>query len=531
MSNLMTTPEGRAALQRAACWLSARRLSRPFKRNFYRAFLDWLASGKTTFSLGTLMDGLNVLNDQERLDLLELTAFLGCTDNITVSDRNIWVDSVTGSDVTGDGSQAAPYATLSFIESLPSVINHQVRVILTSDLTTDNISLNLTFGPNGSFSLIGGVAPVHVVGPLSVTNYSGAGSWVNIYETNGVFSDDQYWGDFISFPAGMNPDECAPIHMMRDTNKIVAYGNSLGAPPFNFVIIRPAVTLSVPSLVINARGSNIRYPSGHSARVFIGNINIDVQTALPGYGAPIQFLGDCAFVGSFLKIITKSNIGGLEIQTLGGYNNENLAYDQSIDTYALTGIPNLVSNPTGNPLAGTVIISTDGASGVDYKVWLTGNAKQIRNVDTRGVLITKNENDIYQIVAAQMRQEGILIAEHVYLDGHPNDPSFRHIGTFSHLKQVFFAGIFVALGQATHCVLIENGGSLILEGCDATVPTPYTGYGINIDGLVSVQTRSDPAVITGTSGDVLFKILGVNTAYPVLDAGITDGAGSWFVWL
>ena len=171
MADLLASQTGLETLNRIACFLGRRRMSRNLVRSFYIAFHEWQQSGY--FNKTTLLNDLNELTQDELVDLNTLLGELGCYES-TQEVMTIYVDPTNGSDVSGDGSATYPYASLSFLDTFPREIDHNVRVMLLSDLDmgVDPLNLNFTVGPNGCFSLIGRAAPTTVTNGTSTTSYS-----------------------------------------------------------------------------------------------------------------------------------------------------------------------------------------------------------------------------------------------------------------------------------------------------------------------------------------------------------------------
>lgn len=538
-SNLLNTTYGRAAAREAVCYLAHRRLGRKFKRSFYETFFRWFKALpiNRSFSLSDALNivDLNVLEDNELLELYNLLGTIGCL-NQTISDTTIYVDPINGSDTSGNGTQTTPYASLWFLDGLPETINHFYRIVLMNDLSINyTLNLNLRFGANGSFAFIGGVPPTVVSGPHTETNVGPAdgASWINELTTNGVWLDDQNWGSYVQWLTGGAVDLASPIHQTFAPNLIRSYppGGPI-LPNDTFQIIRPTITFACRGISINATSANQQItPTDISGRVFLGNLNIDVQSAT--LSRPIHLAGDSSFVLSFLRVVTKVNVGALEISTRGGVNSAEFL-DPLLDNYANSGISNFNRIPAnGTLLSGAVVVSTDPIGSADCHLYcLGGNTRAISCIDITNRVISEGSVLLNRIVGGSLENlRGDLAATLIHLDGYPNHECYLHTGGLTSLDAVHFSGIFTIVGSPKQAIFIPGYGSVLLDSCTCTAPSPFSDYGIEWAGQATVQTRTDPATITGTLGDVYLKILGAPSAYPVLNAAITDLCGSWFVWI
>jgi len=530
----LNSAANRNAYKRALCWLASRRMARFSKRKFYREFFSWWKGTDKSFNiLNVLGQDLNDVHDDELYNLTALMGQIGCLSE-SVSNVTIYVDPISGSDVEGSGTATNPYASFWFLTSLPRIINHEYRIILLNDLTVnEGISLNIDFGLNGSLAIVGGVVPTVVSGPWIETNIAPAdgASWLYEITANGVWADDAHWGDYVQWLTGGATGLAAPIHMMLAPNLIRTF-NTGGpvVPNDTFQIIRPTVTLRLnQGFVINARGPNVASTvDWGESRVFLGNLNIDIQNS--NRYEPIQLNGPCLFAGSFLRIITKLNVGGMSIQQ-AGYNGNDF-WDETIELVANTGINNFATVGAGTLLAGTIIISSDGPSGIDISLWLINNLKIIRAIDVRGTIFNDGTSSIMNIAAGMLYTAVNLWANYLHLDGYPNEFCVTNI-TDLHLEHTHFSGIFPGWGAggAAGCIRIHSPGITNLEACTATAPTPFTDVGIDIESLAQVRTRDDPATLIGTLGAVRFKIAGIIPHPVIVDTSITDLNGSWETWI
>lgn len=345
-SNLLNLVDGRAALTVAARFLLERRLSRFFKRNLVIDYNQWLQTGQ--FTLDTLLGSLNGLNDQEILNLYHL---LGTVGGLTqsIADTTIYVNGVTGDDATGDGTASAPFKTLSFMETIPSILNHKYRVVITGDVSdpTRDLFFNFEFGPGGSFALIGSGLPT-VLLPGTVIN---------------AFQDlEGQGGSRLACASGLGAQ--AETSFLRSKNYAVPchkiYGGSdalIQTRQFTYAGVVPTDTVDVVrparTLLINTLGSYCHgYAASKQSQLVIANLNIDFTPVPVGPPPPFstptrprfKWHNDCVSSISFVRFLQNwMNYGGNSIK--GGYLNTDIMIDDvQIKALAACGLDNL-DNP------------------------------------------------------------------------------------------------------------------------------------------------------------------------------------------
>lgn len=179
-SDLQNSPMGVLALRRGMLDQVERRLRRWFKTHTVRTYDDWIASGKTVFDFGTVLGELNLAHDSEAIALLDLLARFE-SETIT-QDLDIYVNTVTGSDVTGDGSEDAPLGTFMAAQRLiPRYINSKINIFLSTGVpgannpVTEIQNMYVDFGYQGQLTIQGIDEPDIIDGPHTVSVWGDIG--------------------------------------------------------------------------------------------------------------------------------------------------------------------------------------------------------------------------------------------------------------------------------------------------------------------------------------------------------------------
>jgi hypothetical protein len=339
-STLLNSIDGRQAMLIAAQHLLKRRLSRFFKRNLVIDYNYWKTTGQ--FPLSQILGQLNGLNDQEILDLYHLLGVVGGLPT-SIADTTIFVNAVTGSDVTGDGSSTSPFASLWFMDILPRRLNHKYRVVLQSDVTAYSLRLDFDFGEDGSFAILGQGTPqvleTNLIGSIGTLG-GGGGMWVACVGGFGVLAQSSFIesGNF-----------AVPVHKIAMVNNALIQGMpwTLGGvtPGDDCHIVRPSRTLTVENIEACCTGGRRLRQS----QVGIFNLNIDFPASTPpffnGVEGMIKWRNTCESTLSFVRFNytyngSGANPSGNEFRY--GSINTNVHVDRNqIYTLAACGISNL----------------------------------------------------------------------------------------------------------------------------------------------------------------------------------------------
>lgn len=343
MTQLLLDNEGREAIREAMIDLARRRLARHWKRDFVRAFESWRTSG--TFDRSVLIGAMNDALDDEIRDLYRLLAACGALP-VTVGDLEYHVDQTVGvgSDITGDGSATAPYATMWFLDYLPATIRHHVRILIHADHSEYNINTSrFCVEHEGLLTFAGAAAPEvlssnHEVSSV-LTSYNGllftapvaleealAGGWWVQQTDAGAY---QYWAapilsnkaDTIWYPSG------------DGTEMIPSAGNICR-------IIRPSISLSVDYLTLAHNAIARREGAlAASSRVTFANLRIDIDKSAGGIYENALFQSPTAF--TFCSLVS----GGSTC--IEGQINYRPSVDAALMSVTQSTIKNLSSTTAG----------------------------------------------------------------------------------------------------------------------------------------------------------------------------------------
>jgi len=245
-SNLLNSSAGVIALRVAVMDQIERRIRRWFKRNTVVAFDDWVAGGKTAFSLQTVLGNLNQEHDEEVLNLLD--ALQQFEKQLIEQDYDVYVDSDNGNDITGIGTAAAPFQTIPRAQELiPETIASKVNVFLSG--TFNNVlHEKRIIKRNGQLSYQGIDDPnVIAVGPYTINTWTpiGAGICGNQIAILGApWIAENYRGKFVHMLDGAAQGAFFAISHNGVSDLMVGYVTAAPAPGDTFEIVEPGTSLT-----------------------------------------------------------------------------------------------------------------------------------------------------------------------------------------------------------------------------------------------------------------------------------------------
>lgn len=533
MTYLLNDEQGRNAVIVAQKWLCERRLSRFWKRNFVRAVESWRATG--VFDLATLTGDLNPAHDSELRDLYRLLGVIGGLET-SVQDESYFV-SPSGSDVTGDGTQAKPYASLWFLRNLPRRINHWYRIIIDGDISYNDLHLDFDFGFFGSLSFVGvgynTISSGHVVS-TAYTNLGGGWNSCKVVLPSPIWTVDQVYGNFLRWTSG--PQSSMAFSIFENGGDYVVFrnGQNTPTPGDTFDIVHPRSRLAVNTLVSKCTGSRA-YQGVLSGRINFVNLTIGVSALT--YGVDINNACDMSLPFCDLRFSSFSNSAAKIAGRFGcqGPIDSGLA--------AVSGLPfanlypaNVTENVT--EAIGTVVTMNDETvpspsahirdplfSLVDgaAQSWLTAITSRW---DIAAMVAGWRINDC-GMNALMASQSGLL--DVACLKGEPNvGPQWNAAiyiqGCHAELKN------FVGLGPAGALVMVNDGPSTFryTAGGYETSNPPLFSYGFWFAGLANVFLAGNPAIFTGLLGDVHDFTFGIPVLppWPAILTAWNNGNGS-----
>jgi hypothetical protein len=538
MANLLLTALGQRTLRKAACWLAANRASLPFHRSFYLAWDAWKTSGSFDFS--AMLDSLNPAVQDDLLSFGMLLEELGCGVDETIEDQTIYVDGTNGSDTNGDGSLTRPFQTMAFVYDLPHNINHIVNMVLLSNVTENNpLIFNHNIGPTGCINIIGQGPPDTVVtsigaGPFALTGVTAFNTPNTAgfeFATGLAWTTDELYGAYILFTTGAFTGYACAIAGNDGAGNIYTRGFYTGAPaaPNQFIIVRPAKTLSCPAWDLNCKGPPFLSVNKQQSRFGIYNLELAIGGGATWQQRVFNVRNECHTTLSFARV------GHVNLNYPFAFDspiNHDLNYDYpNIPTLAASGIVNLEEIDSNGGNAGVLLYNSVWPPLPDYsKVEaMVGNCvtdpnRNIFGITGRGHWYLMGQYGILAQCACGVVTSLYGAAGRMRRCLYYGDPA--HVGAADCFSQQsgtneLYFGYFLG---GTNCISIANG-DIIQNGCNAAAAPAFTGVGMEFSGSGRILSQTSPATITGAN-DISFPVLGV-VAHPGLGAQQADALGNY----
>lgn len=532
MANLLASEAGLQTLNRVACYLAKRRMSRHLHRAFMIAFDEYKETGH--FSLTTMLNDLNSLNQDEIAEIDYLAGLLGCHDQLW-ADQIIHVDAVNGDDVTGDGSSDQPYASFAFTASLPRYIFRNIVILIHGDISIEAMNWDQTIGYLGSITISGYGGPSVVTtsqgaGPFTLTGVTAegappAGYLLTVAETFGV---DELYGKWIQMKTGAAANVILPIHKNNATSELfIRHG--FGTTPSigdTFQIVEPPTTVTCQTWNLECKGpKNILDANSEASRFALWNMNIDLTGA---YNEGNNFVcrNSCRSLLSFVSLQyddTMSNFAKLESDI-----NDNRNFSTAGVTYANTGITNIDNGVSGNRTGcGLALVRKAGVPTVgSTELYIQGAARRISAIDCRGLIQVLAQMEIlgysaFTVVELAGMSSGLFWLN--YVSGYAASSSFYMVAAgLWRMGECWFEG-------GGNVVKAEFGTLDIDDPSSITITGTFTNVGFLFGrGNAHVVVNGDPAGMARTLGNIWFAGgVGV-TAFPAADAMATDALGNTF---
>jgi hypothetical protein len=498
-SNLLNTAVGNDAFRAALQDLIRRRMSRFFKTHFVKVFDDWVDAGKpvgfdfTTIDDATALGNLNFEHDEEILNLYELLKIVDLTYGF---DANIYVDTVNGSDVTGDGSIDSPLRTMNFaLRLVPPVLQGTFNIFVsapTGHPVTYLPDLNIKFGPGGQLSIQGIDDPEVQDGPFTSTGWTdigtgstmghvitvaGAGWVANAYRGYFVHVLSGTWAGCYYAIRSNSADMIVIPHTIRpmtagDDFEIVAPGTQifLGFQQWRGTFDGPQNDTSARFLMTNVNFWNI-------VPEFCGNNSCDMWFGL------VKFI-NASLVGNSVNVnryepYEPTQIQDADLQVTG----QPFTYCENAETYIQHGSWYYTAHELIFNLVGFCEFANCA-----FDNYTSENAAAGSMVDC---LCGNNGSDV------------------IYLTDN---------------ETLTIDGLFI--NEAATAIIVVNGKvhAKNLEGTTANI----TGYTISLGVTSTVSFDGTP--VSGTTGDIAWGVAGGGVAFPgVAGTGVTDAIGSWCI--
>jgi hypothetical protein len=526
--SLLDTQNGRDILQSiVATYLTQRRMSRRLKRSFYIAFKDWEAGNG--FDLETLLNDLNDTDESEIEKLNELLVQFGFSTIGDAFNEGVYVvNSSTGSDETGDGSDERPFASLAFLmgPSFPKVINSKIVIKVVGSVSVDEMILHQEIGSGGSLSIVGGSNPTVVTtsqgaGPFTLTGVTQQGTPV-VFNDLGVadtFSANELYGKWLLFLDGDCQGQAVPIHDNAASN-IYTRGGLDGTPAIGdtFQVVTPTDTIVCPKWDIEIKGGQFGEDSAES-RFNIYNLNIDIRSAT--YDSNNFRLANS--VDSQMSFVTHiSESDQFSHLTIESNLNNSPAFDVDAVNSSTSEVVNQ-QKPTGASNAGLLVYRDSfPPASFSFSEVIIRHAEIVQAVDCGGRMTLKaNIGQLNNIAAGVVRIEngssgGIYVS---YISGNASGAAIHcYFG-----GSVSIQNNYLQAGQ--DAIEIEQAAVEVSGNIHGT----FTGHGFRFGrGFGYVASQEDPSGWVGTTGAIYFAGGVGTTAFPAADARVTDTIANFY---
>lgn len=532
-SNMLSNADDQAAIKHGMCWLAKEKIAERIKRNFSKEFYDkFLAPNSTELiSLPNVIGQLSDAHDIEMRQCYRLLGILGCLPK-SIADTDIYVDGTLGSDETGDGSETNPFASLNFLSTLPSEINHKYRILLLDDIIVGNIGVVSSLGSNGSISIIG------VGVPDIVTTSAGAGPFT-IVSTNSLTADakeinfaevwgvDELYGKFLRVDSGAFAGYVVPIHKNYASQLLVRDVFGVGVLTGETVtIVEPSVSMHCQSFSISTK-SVYEHQEWRGSRFVLANLNIDIRGSSE-YVEQIVFGPDNLVFASFCRIISGPGQSGIFV-CLSNLNVSSPT-DQNVLAMTNSGLTNLDLD-LFNRTCGLSTYNTDFPFIYAFAESYVRGSNHFASYDSRSrLLIQGNWRTISRCSLShiQISYSGGGYIDGIYFSGRADGASV----TASANTLTDLAGCWFDNGQD---IIQINTGTIRIQACDARAGV-FTRYGCYMDGAAKILFFSSPAnlaaAMTGAgTSEVYWKTLAAGVAYPAINTSVTDGVASWVAYV
>lgn len=533
MSNLLNDAEGRNVVLTAQRHLLERRIARFFKRNLVIDYEQWTNGGQ--FDLQTLLGDLNENLDQELRELFRLLGHVGGLAS-TLQDEEIIVDPLNGSDETGTGAAAAPYASLWFIGNLPRIISHQISIILLGDVDYDDIlTLCHQFEGDGCLNIVGQGAAVDPYGGVlngTITAHTAErNTWhfctLSVNPTNAVYK--YFWRP----TSGGAADNAAAVCTADDpAGRIwVRFAPTAG------IVNGDAYTYALPPHTLRITGASLTALNGWNAtdesslltisRINFVNLNIDLDPTpdrsrtFVTNGAPMGFW--------FVRILAPDDIhsAGADIIFRNPINRHNPATSVSdLETQAQSGLNNLFLSAGETPVsAGLMVVNREADLRHDWDdaVIALESDSRIYCVDcmARWEIIRANVELRSCSARSIYTQNGFA-----YFNNVGAVAEFTGAATFCFSLQNARATFFENLvGLSDNAIVLQSGFiRLVQTGGDTAGSISGYDYCVDLTGISKVYMATAWAGTLPTLNDIIFNdpAAPVAAAFPGIDAVVTD---------
>jgi hypothetical protein len=445
----------------------------------------------------------------------------------TIADMDIYVDTSTGNDTTGNGRVSAPYATITkAYEAIPNTIKHRVRLLITAGTYTNDFPelIDNKFEGNGSLAFIGvGVPSVVEAGPYTLTGSIDVGvtAGLKLSASAASWTTDAYYGKFIRMLSGTRANDAYPV-LANDADDVWStYYSSKPTTTDTFDIVKPAVTATASQITFSlADQSEMWTSSWGNARVAVINMNLDFSSSSRGAGL-LAFYGPGSIWLDFVRVIVPDTTWAPVML----YDGPSLNYYLPLDTGLQAASGSSIEQIGDLSCVGFTIERASGPTNSVTDLAIYSGSALINNMTCRDSLEVYYTGSVFTRCALGRLLPFVsgMTATNVLLYGKTGSVGFSSsAGTLAILSN-----IHVLTGTSA---FRTNNAQISLNNC--TCESTLTGYGLEAYVLSNVSVSGSVANLTGVSGDIIFKapVPEIVASWPTADGdGVTDGLGAFII--
>lgn len=446
-------------------------------------------------------------------------------ENATRQNTNIYIDPVSGSDATGNGSSSYPFKSFTkAFEYIPHLIRHVVKIIpKAGSYTSFPNTLDNKFDRDGLLVIESEDLPTEVLAEQTTTGLTAKGlasnkaGW-NLTVSGAGWTNDQFHGNFVEFTSGnANGKVFSIFGNTTDTIEITGQPGLTISSGDKFKVIEPSVSISVDHrLTFNFEGGR-----GSFAQFYLGNVIIITDGVETHEKYADAFVWDCNLSGIMAVCVLKDG-GAYGPVTYSQYSGQ-INNGTLLDLGASLRVASFAYSFNGS----LQILKGDNVpSSASDNVWLFGNPTVLANACFRNGISIEGRASIYFSFFARVNIDhrafckvgSIRIAGELW----GTDEALR-VDDASHSE---IEGIWI--DRAKSYALEVSEGSLVVSdnsGCDsANIPS----YGARI-GSLSRYVMETGAGLIGNGGEAYWILTSTGVSYPASGNSVTDSNGAFIV--